>query len=1304
MGEILDDARHEEERYEWLKAADVYRKALTSISETDFLSKGEICESLAHAMYKAAFQAENSNEFKERMQQVVEEYGKTKQFYAMGAESKTPQAFRCDAMIALAGHWIASEASERKRLLEECWRLAKTALDSFSAAKNLLEYGETFAHLSIVLFLRNWFSDDYDTDLSNANDGVKYGEQAVESLSQLGDSFKLARVYAQTAIYLEMCGLDVRDPAEKERFCQKALSYSREAKRLSEEAALLESYWQVGFDLGSDESMAILARTLDYSNKARDRFVIGCALALLSFNVAYRMQIIEDVEERGKVLIKALDYAEKARNEFSKLPWISPHFGGYFWVEAPYTSYFRLLASDETDLSRRRALLQKAVESAPEGFEQAERSRYPGAMLYMHQCLSRVLSYLANTETDLERRRKILEESLEHRNESSRLTERINPFIYILLGGERNGMADIKCQIADLTADSDKRKEMLREAIRYKEDAVNLFLQDLSGYRSDDKVLYGRLGSFQFEHGEMLNKLYELTGDREHAANAVEAFRQAAETFRKLGLMSRSAECWWRSAQVHDALGEYSKAAGEFALASGDYKTAADNIPKLEGFYKEHSIYMQAWSEIEKARYHVARSEYDSAESHFGKSSELHKSLQRWNYLAPNYMAWAELAHAEKLSRTDHSEKAIESFEHAFNHFGETWKSLQKKLGEDPSEDEREMATGMLKATELRRKYCKARIAIEEAKILDRIGDHQSASEKYGSAAEVLEKAALSVELGEDRKELGFIACLSRAWQKMMLAETEASPELYLEASQTFEKAKELGTNEKTKMLALGHSRFCQALEAGTRFADTKDMAEYYEAMRNLESATNYYLRADFQNASEYTKATRFLFDSYVHMDNAARETDPDKKTRLYMVAEKVLQASAEAYSKAGDPSRKEQALKLLETAREQRKTAISLAEVLHAPMLAFTKAFAAPTTSSEKAVGLERFEHAEVNANLILSRKELNLGESLDLEIELANPGKGQALLTRIERVVPEGFELTAKPELYRAEGCNINLRGRRLDPLNFEEIKLSLRPKHKGSFTLAPSILYLDENGNAKSHRPEPQLIEVSQVVLTDRIATGCQDVDDLLFGGIPQNYAVALTAPSCDERDLLIRNFLETGARQGEFAFYVTIDPGLVKTLAEESWPNFYIFVCNPQANMIVRDSQNVFKLKGVENLTDISIALTSAIRKLDTLPKNLRRICLDIVSDVLLQHHAVQTRRWLVALVTELKSKGFTTIAVIDPRMHSSEELHAIIGLFDGEISIYEKETDKGSAKFLKIKRMSDQRYLEDELLLTREHAR
>ena len=233
----------------------------------------------------------------------------------------------------------------------------------------------------------------------------------------------------------------------------------------------------------------------------------------------------------------------------------------------------------------------------------------------------------------------------------------------------------------------------------------------------------------------------------------------------------------------------------------------------------------------------------------------------------------------------------------------------------------------------------------------------------------------------------------------------------------------------------------------------------------------------------------------------------------------------------------------------------------------------------------------------------------------------------------------------------------------------------------------------------KPEPT-VEVSGGVL-GHVTTGYTGLDKLLCGGIPKDYAVALTAPSCDERELLVKSFLEVGARNGKVTFYLTIDPGDAKSLAEEFQSDFYLLVCNAQADAIANSSPNVFKLKGVENLTEISIALTSAIRRLDPSLKGPRRICIDLVSDVLLQHHAVQTRRWLTALLPELRSAGFTTLAVIDPQMHPSDELHAIIGLFEGEINLYEKETEKGSEKFLKIKKMANQRYLKDELLLKEE---
>ena len=68
------------------------------------------------------------------------------------------------------------------------------------------------------------------------------------------------------------------------------------------------------------------------------------------------------------------------------------------------------------------------------------------------------------------------------------------------------------------------------------------------------------------------------------------------------------------------------------------------------------------------------------------------------------------------------------------------------------------------------------------------------------------------------------------------------------------------------------------------------------------------------------------------------------------------------------------------------------------------------------------------------------------------------------------------------------------------------------------------------------------------------------------------------------------------------------------------------------------------------------------------------------------------------MTKLKSEGFTTLAIMDPEMHSSQDARAILDLFDGEINIHEKETDEGLGKYLKIKKMSGHKYLEDELPL------
>ena len=156
------------------------------------------------------------------------------------------------------------------------------------------------------------------------------------------------------------------------------------------------------------------------------------------------------------------------------------------------------------------------------------------------------------------------------------------------------------------------------------------------------------------------------------------------------------------------------------------------------------------------------------------------------------------------------------------------------------------------------------------------------------------------------------------------------------------------------------------------------------------------------------------------------------------------------------------------------------------------------------------------------------------------------------------------------------------------------------------------------------------------------------------------------------------------------------GRWEKLAKE-FPNFTLFLCNPQAETTSEIPPNIFKLRGSENLTDINIPLVSTLRKLRAPNDKPRRICIEILSDILLQHKAVQTRRWLTGLIAGLKLKGFTTLALINPYMHPAEEVQAVLDLFDGEMEVYEEDQQK----FLRIKKMYGQDYIRNELPLRKD---
>ncbi len=1090
MEQILARAREQEQEYDWLRAAESYSNVLNLASEQDFSRKAEFYERSGFALYRAAMQADSVDEFKARINHAIGNYEGAREFLGkLSGLGSTARTLRCRAMVSYLGFWLTAEVPEKKRLLDESWKLTMEALKAFKEIGGALEYGMTYNQLSMGAGLGaelEWKPQDRNRIVREA---VLHGKQAIEFLSSLRGREGVAETCVKIAGFLAWTGY-MSEIEKRDEYFHNSLDYWSRGSELDEKTALLElANWPAHLIMlikgsGNEESLANWKNSLEFGRKTKDRFVIGRALDELAHQTFWRARGAQDPENL-QLYDEAVRYIEEARQNYLALSFISPR-GGTLWAEEPYSQYYWALAEQQADLQRRRDLSDKALQAARNLPVLAKNSGFPGIVVYGYHVFSKVLEVSARLESDPNQKREFLEEALRYRKESIKVDGQFDPFSFYDLGVSYNHLSNILVDMSAIAETAERRRELLAEAIIDKERGLKLCLKqnealEKLGQPAFSVGLYqfAAIGNYQYEYGELLARLYGITQDNDYAKKAAQAFEEAAESFQKPNLASRTAECFWKAAQAFDSIEHSLKASENFDLASKYYIQAAQNIPQLKGLYQEYSIYMEAWSNIQKAKHHHARQDYASAVEFYEKAASLHRSTRKWAYLAYNYAAWAQTEKGEHLSNKELSRESIQAFQQAARLFPEGKRSLQGELSRVQNTDEKKMIAILVRAADLRQEYCNARIALEEAKILDRKGDQYSSSEKYGQAAEIFEKIGGGLESDQSRQELKLIVTLSKAWQTMTKAEASDSPELYLEASLLFEEAKGLSPTERTTMLSSGHSRFCKALEAGTRFADTREPKLHATAIQHLESAANYYLKAGLQNASEYAKASRLLFDAYLFMDEASREKDSEKKAKFYLMAEKVLQASADSYTKAQYPGKREQVQGLLEKVKGERELALSLTEILHAPaFVSTTSTFATPTPTYEKAVGLERFEHADVQASMITRQRSLRVGEDLALEIELVNAGRGPAQLIKVEELIPEGFELSGKPEPYRVEDSYLNMKGKRLDPLKTEEVKLVLRPKVQGQFTLKPRILYLDESGRYKSHEPESIEVTVKEL----------------------------------------------------------------------------------------------------------------------------------------------------------------------------------------------------------------------------------
>lgn len=196
-----------------------------------------------------------------------------------------------------------------------------------------------------------------------------------------------------------------------------------------------------------------------------------------------------------------------------------------------------------------------------------------------------------------------------------------------------------------------------------------------------------------------------------------------------------------------------------------------------------------------------------------------------------------------------------------------------------------------------------------------------------------------------------------------------------------------------------------------------------------------------------------------------------------------------------------------------------------------------------------------------------------------------------------------------------------------------------------------------------------------LRTRISTGYAGLDEALQGGVYVGSAVLLGAPASNEVPSLVRKFLTTS---DETSLLICRSQSSADAVRQPEYDKLHCMICSDRP---IPPSKNTVLGKGIDNLTELNFQISETLNSVQ--PK---RIVLEILSDVLLRHKALQTRKWLNELLEKLRSKNITTLAVINPYMHASEEAQAIVDLFDGYLEIIEKDVEGQSRKLLCIRWM------------------
>jgi len=641
------------------------------------------------------------------------------------------------------------------------------------------------------------------------------------------------------------------------------------------------------------------------------------------------------------------------------------------------------------------------------------------------------------------------------------------------LATSRLTLSRLKSELARTSVEETVKVNLLRSAAS----DANLDVGSIEAWTKTVEVGSRTYYSYHAEnYGDILAQLHYLIADASVGRDAVVAYEKVLSELTRQAHFGPIPLVRWKIAKLLDGLGDYEAASQAFGNAGKDCTSAEEKIPASRHFFDDLRAYMEAWQLIERSRIHHSEEKFMAASSSYSTAAEKLRSAEAYNHLSGHYEGCAYLEEGENFSRQENHQEAIQSFERAEAKFQEHAQLLKNKLASDS--DQQQGVVELENWVDLsgsREQFCKARVGIEQARLAEQSGDDDLATARYRAAQEIIKKLLSKPIHDQTSTELGALAIFCEAWTHMLHAEIKSSPEEYNEAALLFAMAEKQAIGRRWRQVAHANQSICQALHEGAMFRRTRDPNVYPGIKKHLETAADFYGQAGLHRATAWTRGTQKLFDALIYIAEAETERDPEKKTKLFHLAERHVERAVGLYDKAGFVKKKEEAQELMGRARDEIQLLMSPLEALSGSPAGSE---APISLTQDQALGMEILQGASVTGNFTLSKRELGVGCSVTLELDMVNVGKSPAVLLKLEGVVSEGLDFEEGNASLRRVDSDIELKGKRLDYMNSHEIRIVLRARRKGTFEVKPKVLFMDERGVLGSFKLNPITVIVREL----------------------------------------------------------------------------------------------------------------------------------------------------------------------------------------------------------------------------------